>query len=756
MDDEGVAHFVWQEDFDSNTNGYQILYSRCDANQCSSPTVISDLSNLNCAESASGENNQWPAIAIDRADNLMVAWSAGEGLLPYATWPAAGSPPTEPTGCISAAGEVGETVVTQLSGGSAALFALAYSAGEPGQVGKIYVLNFDGGNWIPLPESIGQGFSPDVMVDLEDQIHVAWCSEDLATQYHRNNEETEQIDTPTCKGRPLLGQDSNGQPHLVWYSEAVTNINGTTLPASIVYESIRTSEGWSVPAIAAQTTLPTQPDLATQFGDSLHLVWSDNSNGSDSIHYAQQDAFNCSVDSLSDLGQVALAAIQSSDFHPPGYQVPYCDNQFQGLIHQPNPDPGFSDEPQTPNGGFDRVAELAATAQYEVLFTVMQWDADENDQNPGSTLARGVAELYQKVKENPEQYPKGILVRIMLGNYPTLTTLHWGDQIWNVLDDLRDEGVAEMENPEIGWKVEVANYDGTYPHSHTKFMVVDGKTLMGAGFNYGWLHYSKEHPSGKGDNLVDLAMVIDGPVAQAAISAFDDMWIGANQMHCSDFFPDDETSWTETCTARKATGGHLPEVMKYYLTDEQNSAFSFYRTTNYQEADAAYSSVLNSAKSSIDAIHVNFSVELICWLNLIAEDFCTFDDALPWMNAMMNAVEQNQVKVRVIVENTNSNGIENRIAIDVLEKELLSRSLEDLVEIRFFNGRLHTKSALIDQDFLVVGSQNFHYSSWGEGGLLEYGVATDDPQAVSKYLEMFEYYWEQAIPPEEADWASTN
>jgi cardiolipin synthase len=68
---------------------------------------------------------------------------------------------------------------------------------------------------------------------------------------------------------------------------------------------------------------------------------------------------------------------------------------------------------------------------------------------------------------------------------------------------------------------------------------------------------------------------------------------------------------------------------------------------------------------------------------------------------------------------------------------------------------LHTKSALIDQEFLVVGSQNFHYSSWGEGGLLEYGVATDDPQAVSKYLEMFEYYWEQAIPPEEADWAST-
>ncbi len=33
------------------------------------------------------------------------------------------------------------------------------------------------------------------------------------------------------------------------------------------------------------------------------------------------------------------------------------------------------------------------------------------------------------------------------------------------------------------------------------------------------------------------------------------------------------------------------------------------------------------------------------------------------------------------------------------------------LEIRFFNGRVHAKTALIDQELLVVGSQNFHYSS---------------------------------------------
>ncbi len=107
------------------------------------------------------------------------------------------------------------------------------------------------------------------------------------------------------------------------------------------------------------------------------------------------------------------------------------------------------------------------------------------------------------------------------------------------------------------------------------------------------------------------------------------------------------------------------------------------------------------------------------------------------------------------MENANSNGLENRVGIDVFEKELANRGLEDLVKVRFFNGRVHAKSALIDQEFLVIGSQNFHYSAWGEEGLLEYGVATDDPEAIAQYQKMFAYYWEQAIPAEESDWTNT-
>jgi cardiolipin synthase len=55
------------------------------------------------------------------------------------------------------------------------------------------------------------------------------------------------------------------------------------------------------------------------------------------------------------------------------------------------------------------------------------------------------------------------------------------------------------------------------------------------------------------------------------------------------------------------------------------------------------------------------------------------------------------------------------------------------VELRFFDGRLHAKSVLIDGQLLIISSQNFHYSSFGKGGLREFDAATTDPQAIEIY-----------------------
>jgi phosphatidylserine/phosphatidylglycerophosphate/cardiolipin synthase-like enzyme len=190
--------------------------------------------------------------------------------------------------------------------------------------------------------------------------------------------------------------------------------------------------------------------------------------------------------------------------------------------------------------------------------------------------------------------------------------------------------------------------------------------------------------------------------------------------------------------------------------EESTSAFALYRTDVYKEADHAYEAALASAEKSIDAMHVNFSADLICLLNVIAPETCTYDDnALPWMKALAQAVEENDVKVRVIVENANMNGLENRVGIQMLYDELDTLGLRDRVEVRFFNGRVHTKSALIDQQLLLVGSQNFHYSSFSPGGLLEFVAATDSQTAIEEYQKMFNFYWEQAIPSDEALWATT-
>ena len=167
---------------------------------------------------------------------------------------------------------------------------------------------------------------------------------------------------------------------------------------------------------------------------------------------------------------------------------------------------------------------MVKEAEYEVLFVTMQYEPNDTPPSPGAVLAEAVAELYQKVKDNPEDYPRGMTVRVMLGNYPDMSNWIWGSQIIGAIEDFKDAGVEKMVDPEIGWRLEVANYPGTYPHSHTKFVVVDGKKVASAGYNYGYLHFFKDHPSGKGFDMQDLGIEISGPVAQDAISAYDDLW----------------------------------------------------------------------------------------------------------------------------------------------------------------------------------------------------------------------------------------
>jgi cardiolipin synthase len=282
-------------------------------------------------------------------------------------------------------------------------------------------------------------------------------------------------------------------------------------------------------------------------------------------------------------------------------------------------------------------------------------------------------------------------------------------------------------------------------------MVVDGKTAIGAGYNLQYAHFPQDHPSGLGKDKVDLGLQITGPIAQSTLRTFDDVWEGSVKVYCSNLDPDSSFWWMFSCRTESATGDHVPEVLQFYLpdTDDANShAFSLNRTEAFRESDEAYFDALAAAKSSIDIVQVNFSLQVVCDLGILLE-VCNFNDHIDPQGGLMQAVENNNARVRILVKETPFDGLENKIAITELRKELAARGLSDLVEIRFFNGDLiHAKAALIDNEWLVVGSQNFHYSAWGNQALTEYNLLTDDPAAIAEFEKAYNYLWDDAVPVE--------
>ncbi len=58
---------------------------------------------------------------------------------------------------------------------------------------------------------------------------------------------------------------------------------------------------------------------------------------------------------------------------------------------------------------------------------------------------------------------------------------------------------------------------------------------------------------------------------------------------------------------------------------------------------------------------------------------------------------------------------------------------------------LHSKSALIDGEFVIIGSQNLHWSAYGEGfGLSEYSLGVGDPDAADQYRRFFDFLWDRS------------
>ena len=589
------------------------------------------------------------------------------------------------------------------------------------------------------------GHTPEVLVVRRGVVHTAWCGTDGQIRYREEGTLTKTIPESNCLTQPTFGEAADGIIHVLWHANQVEQPSGRIADSNLIYQSRLISGVWSAPTIVGLSMEMARPAVVTGADNLLHLVWEADTSTTGQIHYASYQLYECNETGLNVQGVLALEVAQSGVYRPIDDLVPFCQNQFDNLHILPKADPAYSDIPPTLNGAFDQVSELIQTAQYEVLLSTMWYESDTTNTSPGIVLAEGIKVLYDQVKAHPEHYPRGMTVRVLLDNPPEFTLSNLISQLWNVFNHLRFAGVPTLSDPEIGWNLEVANYDGSWPHGHTKMVIIDGKTAVAAGFNYQHKHQSKDHPSGKGKDDYDLGLQMTGPVAQGTQLAFDDLWYGSHLINCPDL-DSDSPLWWLSCRREIATPEHVPEVQKYYLAQTNSNAFSLHRTKKFNEADVTVAKAVASAEETMDVLQVNFTLKLICDLNLLFR-VCDFNDALVYMNAMMDAIETKQVKTRVLIKQGPIEAVESNIAVKEFRLALAERGLSDLVEFRYFNDSVHAKAVLIDDQFLLIGSQNFHYSAWGDGsGLTEFSIGTDDPDAIYDFKRFFDYHWENGTP----------
>jgi len=101
--------------------------------------------------------------------------------------------------------------------------------------------------------------------------------------------------------------------------------------------------------------------------------------------------------------------------------------------------------------------------------------------------------------------------------------------------------------------------------------------------------------------------------------------------------------------------------------------------------------------------------------------------------------------VRIVLTPYPSQNIESIITMEIFSAEAAKRGLASRAEIRLLDGLLHSKSALIDGEFVIIGSQNLQWSAFGvDNGLSEYNLGVEDPVAAEQYQEFYDYLWDRA------------
>jgi len=434
--------------------------------------------------------------------------------------------------------------------------------------------------------------------------------------------------------------------------------------------------------------------------------------------------YDCSGTTLSPIAQAVLAEVENQN---------YCLNKFEKFTFIENGTTGLA--------AFEEFAELASQADYEVDFTTMIWD-----KMAGEIFLDGVEELYEKVSLNPSDYPSGVQVRILLGAEHYLLP----DQRQTVLQSLSNMGVP-LENRGLLWKIEVASFRNSHSgigyappntHSHVKILIVDGEVAIVGGYNLQTL-YINPLPF---LNLNDVGIKISGPVVQDSLIMFDELWQNGRGLSCDiQFF----------CEYTTEPLDHAPEVLFIQpVTSNQVNVFSLFRDNSIKTADTAITEAIRAASDNVNLLQNRF------FENYPPDEGIYYPDSFPYppgeqgpfpyTQAIVDAT-QNGTQFQLLLSSgdkkSNAAGVNNLREYILLQPN--GATAYNNIHIRFTKDPTHTKALSLDGQFVVVGSQNFDFSAFGNDpdnimDLAEYSFGVDSPVAASVFDNKFTALWNVA------------
>jgi phosphatidylserine/phosphatidylglycerophosphate/cardiolipin synthase-like enzyme len=693
-DGNGTAHIIWEEQDDDYGWDAEILYSQCLEGVCTAPVSLSGPPNWDCGRylpNLQDWHSEIPTLGIDQAGRLMVQWRAyepGENTMPYSTWLNTGAPPSVRTGCVPPGPGVYNRSAgsSRIMGGLAGDFRLVFDELRSDGSSGVYYSDYSFAQW--TTSFLAQGRVPEVFLDTNNQAHITWCGTDGKLRYWNSASlTTETILDVTCNWHSPIAIDASGLPRVFWNQ------------AGHIYESKRLPEGWSEGVdVSRSSGGAASPDVAVDGNGDLHLAWYELSDGNFEIYYSTTSPFNsgCSGTTLSHVGQAVLTKVDSQEF---------CGNNFEGLIILP---PGQQ--------AFENFKTLASSAKYEVDFTTMIWDeVGDNGTSTGRIFLEGIKALHDSVQKYPENYPtEKVRVRILLGLqfYDSAQ-----DQRQRVMEDM---AALQIPPTDPKWQVEVAVYRNqtTETHSHAKMMIVDGKEVIASGYNM--------QNSYLQDTRRDMGLHVSGPIAFHALKVFDGLWEEASR--CDNFVGFICTEWSVVDT------GH-DQGLSAPAPEGDDDAFSLFRDDTDKTADNAIVAAINAASSNVNIMQNRF--ETGYWR------------VAPFARAILDVLEKEEIPVRVklILSSDSEDPTVNTNGVCDLKKKLFKETDDDISRLQYFEVRsskfpVHTKALSIDNSFVIVGSQNFDWSAWGDFNgdfdLAEYSLAIDSTSGANTAAGVFD------------------